>query len=59
MTRKEMQDKLIRVFGMEDSRVVWFFQLCEDYDDNEWNNKCLEGMVMALLDIARIQSEME
>ena len=54
-----MQDKLIRVFGMEDSRVVWFFQLCEDYDDNEWNNKCLEGMVMALLDIARIQSEME
>ena len=40
MTRKQMIDRLIASFGFEDSRVIWFCSLCEEYAENEWNNKC-------------------
>lgn len=52
MTREQMQDRLIKSFGHEDDRVIWFCGLCETYVENEWNNKCLEGLFSALLDLA-------
>lgn len=59
MTREQMQDRLVKSLGMEDSRVIWFFNLCEEYEDNEWNNKCLEGVFGAILDLVQYVAEME
>lgn len=30
MTREQMMDKIIRKFGFEDKRTIWFCALCED-----------------------------
>ena len=59
MTRKQMIDRLIASFGFEDSRVIWFCSLCEEYAENEWNNKCLEGLFGALLDLAQYAAELK
>lgn len=58
MSREQMIDRLIESFGFEDSRVIWFVNLCELYVDNEWNNKCLEGIFGSLLDLAQYESEL-
>ena len=58
MSREQMIDRLIESFGFEDSRVIWFINLCELYVDNEWNNKCLEGIFGSLLDLAQYESEL-
>lgn len=59
MSREQMQDRLIKSFGHEDDRVVWFCEMCEMYPENEWNNKCLEGLFSALLDLAQFLAELE
>ena len=59
MDRKTMIDRLIKSFGLEDSRVIWFCGLCEKYDDTEWNNKCLEGIFGGLLDLAQYEAELQ
>lgn len=59
MDREQMMNALIATFGFEDSRVIWFCNLCELYVDNEWNNKCLEGIFGSLLDLAQYASELE
>ena len=58
MDREQMMNRLIESFGFEDSRVIWFCNLCELYVNNEWNNKCLESIFGALLDLAQYQSEL-
>lgn len=58
MNREQMMDRLIESFGFEDNRVIWFGNLCELYEDNEWNNKCLEGIFGSLLDLAQYESEL-
>ena len=59
MTREQMIDRLIESFGFEDNRVIWFINLCELYVDNEWNNKCLEGIFGGLFDLAQYESELQ
>lgn len=59
MTREQMQDQLNKSFGHKDDRVVWFRGLCEKYPENEWNNKCLEGIFSALLDLAQYSAELD
>ena len=59
MTREEMIDRLVKSFGHEDSRVVWFCGLCEEFEENEWNNKCLEGLFGSLLDLAQYSAELK
>jgi hypothetical protein len=57
--REEMQNTIIRALGMEHPATVWFCGLCEEYADNEWNNKCLYGLMSALLDLVQFASELE
>ena len=49
MTREKMIDRLVKKFGHEDNRVIWFCGLCEEYEENEWNNRGLEGLCISLL----------
>ena len=35
MTREEMMDKVIKVFGFEDKNTIWFCELCEDISLSE------------------------
>ena len=51
MDREQMMNALIVAFGFEDSRTIEFCNLCELYEDNEWNNKCLEGIFESLLNL--------
>lgn len=30
MTREQMMDKIIKKYGFEDERTIWFCNLCED-----------------------------
>lgn len=30
MTREQMMDKIIKKYGFEDARTIWFCNLCED-----------------------------
>ena len=30
MTREQMMDKIIKKYGFEDTRTIWFCNLCED-----------------------------
>lgn len=59
MTREQMQDRLIKSFGHEDTRVIWFAELCEQYPESDWNNKCLEGIFSALIDLAQYSAELQ
>ena len=59
MNREQMMDALIVAFGFEDSRTIEFCGLCEQYENNEWNNKCLEGIFGSLLDLAQYRSELK
>lgn len=59
MNREEMKNRLIRALSLEHPAVVEFFRLCEEYEDNAWNNRCLFGMFEALLDLVQYASELE
>lgn len=47
MTREQMQNTIISIYGMEHPITIWFFELCEEYEDNRWNNQCLQSIVDA------------
>ena len=57
--REEMKNTIVRALGLEHQGTVWFFQMCEDYEDNEWNNMCLYGLMTALLDLVQYANELE
>ena len=59
MNREEMQNRLIKALGFEHPAVVEFYRLCDEYDDNAWNNRCLFGMFEAILDLVQYASELE
>ena len=59
MTRKEMQDRLVKSLGMEDEMVIEFFKLCEQYPESDWNNKCLFGIFEAMLNLVQFRAELE
>lgn len=43
MTRETMIDNLIRRYGFEHPWVVAFCTWCEKWEENEWNNNCLQN----------------
>lgn len=59
MTREDAKNAIARALGLEDSRTIWFFQLCEDYEPTEHNDKCLIGIFEALMDLVQYEAELE
>jgi hypothetical protein len=49
MTREEMMNNAIRKYGFEHPWVIQFCKHCEDWEQNEWNDKCLESLYLAMI----------
>ena len=45
MTRKEMQDIIIGIYGLEHPVTIGFFKKCEELPENDLNNATLEFIV--------------
>ena len=44
-TREEMLTEVIRMFGFEDTRTIDFATKCEDWENNNFNDDRLEGII--------------
>lgn len=49
MTREEMMNDVIRRYGFEHPWVIQFCKQCEDWEQNEWNDKCLKNLYLAMI----------
>lgn len=58
-TVEYMQDKLIQKGGMEHPLVIWFYSLCEQYENTEYNRECLYDVFLSLEDAIDYQMEMK
>lgn len=45
--REQLVDRMIAIYGMENEIVIDFCNLCERFENSEWNDKCLTIMVEA------------
>lgn len=45
--REQLVDRMIRIYGFENQIVIDFCRMCEEWDNNEWNDKVLEILVQA------------
>ena len=45
--RENLIDRLCHIYGLENPIVIEFARLCEDWEENEWNNKVLTILVEA------------
>lgn len=45
--RENLIDRMIAIYGLENPIVIEFARLCEDWEENEWNNKVLTILVEA------------
>lgn len=45
--RESYIDRMIAIYGLENPIVIEFCRLCEDWEDNSWNNKILQLLVEA------------
>ncbi len=45
--RENLMDRMIRIYGYENPIVIEFCRLCEEWEENDWNNKVLEILVSA------------
>lgn len=45
--REKLIDRMIAIYGFENSIVIEFCRLCEDWESTEWNDKVLTIMVGA------------
>lgn len=43
--RNSLIDRMVRVYGLESPVVIVFAKWCEEWEENEWNNKCLAALV--------------
>lgn len=43
--RENLIDRMICIYGMENPIVVEFCRMCENWEVNDWNNKCLTMLV--------------
>ena len=50
-TRKAILDKAVQQFGLEDNRTVFIYRLAGDYEDNDWNNKCMSTLLYAMIEM--------
>lgn len=44
-TREEMLTEVIQMFGFEDKRTLDFGRKCEEWEDTNFNNDRLEGII--------------
>lgn len=58
-TREKMQDTIVKALGFENELTIWFFKLCEQYEDNPHNNRKLFEIIATLLILAHDASELE
>lgn len=45
--RENYIDRMIAIYGLENPIVIEFCRLCENWEDNSWNNKILQLLVEA------------
>ena len=45
--RKNLLDRMIALYGFENPIVIRFCRMCEDWEDNNWNDKILWLLVEA------------
>lgn len=45
--RENLMDRMIRIYGYENPIVIEFCRLCEEWEENAWNDKVLEILVSA------------
>lgn len=45
--RADLLNRMIKLYGFENSIVIQFGKLCEQYDVNEWNDTALRVLVEA------------
>lgn len=45
--RENYVDRLCHIYGLENPIVIEFARLCEDWEENKWNNKVLRILVEA------------
>ena len=45
--RESLIDRMIRIYGYEHEIVINFCHICETWEDNSWNNKCLSILVQS------------
>ena len=57
--REEMQNTIVKALGFEHQGTIWFFDLCEQYEDNPQNNEKLFDIMSALIDLVQYSSELE
>lgn len=43
--RKELVNRIIRLYGHENPITIQFAQMCEEYDETRWNNAVLNLLV--------------
>ena len=46
MTKKEMQDNIIRMYGFENPATLYFFECCEKNGDNQALNEIAYEVAM-------------
>lgn len=54
-----MIDRLIRIYGFEHPAVIRFCALCEEWEENDWNDHALAIFADALEFSAEVDSEEE
>lgn len=47
INREKLVDRMIRIYGFENPLVIQFAEMCESWEDNDWNNTCLTTLVKA------------
>ena len=45
--RENLIDRMIRLYGFENPMVIEFCRMCEDWENNQWNDKVLRILVEA------------
>ena len=43
--RESLIDRMCRIYGLENPIVIDFCRLCEAWENNTWNDKCLAVLV--------------
>ena len=59
MNREKIKNLVAKALGLEHAGTIWFFELCEQYDDNLYNNGKLLEIATTLLILAQDISELE
>lgn len=43
--RESLVNRMIQIYGTQHKFITEFRRLCETWEDNDWNNKCLAILV--------------